>query len=860
MIYTRVALLVALGGIFGAQASPLQARNNDKSSTPWPAIPTPESYQQPSGPVYVYPVSVAKGLTSNHSSSASSPTMIFDSVGDIYTLDYGADVAGRPVFGIAELSNSYAQIAIKYSEAYNGLKQNFSDGPYSFANGLSNEFRVETLNITKTGELSSFLVQGSQRWQSIELIKGSGVTLKSAGFISTVDQAPLASKPGYFASSNSTFTDIWNLGPRTQQLACYSPDTQISTWEIDSQKGAYIRGQKPATTIKGANAQNYTLSFETMIDYGGVGWRLDTEVDNIWAEGPILVLSSNYPEGSFVNYNTSLLPPNTLVLGRGWALQNQTTLSGWHLDSFPVPFDVTEKEWHEIATESPGDGTYTVKIDGKQIASFNLTAYGQGARPVYFPPAAYYSFALGPWQDQAAWYRNVNVTLASGASWYSNPMTSEDVKIEYGVAPNDYYVCSDAGKRDRFAWLGDRQISARAIEAVGDFDAVSGPAEQAFARQVSTGGVPANTLFSELDPLGVLGRTENLDLILVDWLNRFTDVIYQYWIRSGNDTFIGHYWPQMLSMTAYTIQASLDPKTNFGTNGGSGTLLRSTVHIIQSLEEMVIMGEYLGHNASVASLATQAQLSRKAVENSWNATGGFYALPGAQWTLIDLAMIEINKIGSQERRDEAWSGLSSRIRPGGYVDPPIQDNFNLLDTGLHPVDVNVMGYLLWAAGERRDGAFAQDLITRTYGPMVERGVNYTGGYWEFLSSDGTYPGNDLQTALSHFWGGFPTAFLSEYVLGVQPITPGFKTFRVAPLSDWSGDWVHGRVPTPHGLIYVAWGYDANGKISMEITAPQGTTGYVSPPFSGSYSANGKTGQMGELVVKGGEGKVMIVQE
>lgn len=230
-------------------------------------------------------------------------------------------------------------------------------------------------------------------------------------------------------------------------------------------------------------------------------------------------------------------------------------------------------------------------------------------------------------------------------------------------------------------------------------------------------------------------------------------------------------------MNAYTIQASLDPKTNFGTNGGSGTLLRSTVHIIQSLEEMVIMGQYLGHNASVASLATQAQLSRKAVEGSWNATGGFYALSGAQWTLIDLAMIEINKIGSQERRDQAWSLLSSRVKPGGYVDPPIQDNFNLLDTGLHPIDVNVQGYLLWAAGERRDAPFAQDLIKRTYGPMVERGVNFTGAYWEFVvrwfhsealsrafadpspppsqSSDATYPGNDLQTALSHFWGGFP---------------------------------------------------------------------------------------------------------
>lgn len=53
-------------------------------------------------------------------------------------------------------------------------------------------FRVEALNITQTGELKSYFVQGSQRWQSIKLVKGSGVAMKTAGFIATVDQAPVS--------------------------------------------------------------------------------------------------------------------------------------------------------------------------------------------------------------------------------------------------------------------------------------------------------------------------------------------------------------------------------------------------------------------------------------------------------------------------------------------------------------------------------------------------------------------------------------------------------------------------------------------------------------------------------------------
>uniref|UniRef100_A0A0K3CKK1 BY PROTMAP: gi/342321267/gb/EGU13201.1/ Catalytic activity: RhaA is able to hydrolyze alpha-1 [Rhodotorula glutinis ATCC 204091] n=1 Tax=Rhodotorula toruloides TaxID=5286 RepID=A0A0K3CKK1_RHOTO len=823
---------------FSCSPPPLQARSAMKGLHLALLATLAGSYTKPDGPVKVYPGSVNKGLTSEHANASIS----LKNEGDLYTrksrsfalflpawrsswspfaVDYGRDVAGRPFFEVTALGSPYAQLEIKYTE----LSINYSDGPFPFSNGLSSEFRVETLNVTKTGELASFFIQGSQRWESVKLIKGQGVEIKSAEFISSVDEAP------------------------------------PSTWEVDSNKGVYIRGQKPATTVKGANAKNYTLAFEANIDYGGVGWRLDTEIDNIFAEGPYLVLTSNYPEGSFVNYNHSLVPPSTLVLGRGWSLQNQTTLTGWHLDSFPVGFDVTEKTWHNIETDSPGDGTYTVRLDGKQIAHFNLTAYNVGARPPYFPPCAYYSFALGPWQDQAAWYRNVNVTLASGQNWYSNPMTSEDIKVEYGVATNDFTVCSDAGKRDRYSWLGDRQISARSVEAVGEFEYVSGPAEQAFARQIASGEVPSNMLFSQLDPLGVQGRTESLDLILVDWESKFFDIIYHYWQKTGNDSFLQAHWGDMRAMMAYVMQTSIDPQTSFGTNGGSGPAISSTALNIIALEEMAEMGSHLGYSSAVAAYQVQANLSRKALEGLWNETGGFYAFPGKEYSIDDMAWIELAKIGTAERRDKFWSHLPSRQVPGGYVDPPADNKFDLLGGGVK-ISMNIAADLLWGLGERGDGKTAQDLVKRTYGPMVERGVNYTGAYWEFLSADGTYPGNDLETAQSHFWGGFPppTAFLTEYVLGVKPTTPGFATFEVAPISGWKDDWVEGRVPTPHGLIYTAWGYDSAGKLHMEVTAPKGTTSTIKPPFEGLFSVNGKAGQSGTVKVDGGKGKVMIVQQ
>jgi len=69
-----------------------------------------------------------------------------------------------------------------------GLLVAQSDGPFAFANGLGATFRVETFNITQPCSLASYFIQGSQRWQSIRLIKGSALTISRAGFASSVSQ------------------------------------------------------------------------------------------------------------------------------------------------------------------------------------------------------------------------------------------------------------------------------------------------------------------------------------------------------------------------------------------------------------------------------------------------------------------------------------------------------------------------------------------------------------------------------------------------------------------------------------------------------------------------------------------------
>ncbi|RDW84250.1 hypothetical protein BP6252_01840 [Coleophoma cylindrospora] len=838
------------------------------SAGPWPSIPLQQPYSSPTGAAYLYPTSIANTLTDAYINGSAGDPIVFTTVGQTYTLDYGRDVAGYPVFEVAVVEG-YAQIEVKYSEAYNGLLESQGDGPFAFANGLAGTFRVETFNLTHTGNVSSYFIQGSQRWQSITLIKGSYLKLSSVGFKSSVEQTPLDSWGGYFASSNTTYTDIWALGPYTQQLVCFAPGTQTSTWEI-TENGAYIRGQKPATTAQVVNLKNYTLSFETMVEYGGTGWRVDTEIDAIQATGPIFVLTSEYPDGSFANIDQSLVPPNTLVVGRGWSLQNQTSLPGYILDKFPVLFNVTEKVWHTIKTTSPGDNTYTVLLDDLEIAHFNISSYGVGDPNPYIPGGTYKSFAFGPWQDQAAYVRNANVVLSTGETVYSNPMTSDDVLVEYGVQTNEMYTCSDSGKRDRFSWLGDRLISARAVMAgTGDARFVWGPAEEAFSRQVSSGQIPINTLFSPLDTKGTLIRTTNLDPLLVDYNFDFMQVIFNYWMSSGNNTFLQYYWPKMVSATSYAISRSLDLDTQLygalsapqnvplGSEKGQALGPASTISLILGLERMAIMASYLKDNGTANAYRKQAELSRIAIDTLlWNSTDRYYAssVGITGYDVMDIAQVLLGEVGTVERRAQFLEKLASLKVAAGYI------NGTRYEDTPRVVNPYYMSFLLEGLAKFGETELAQDLLDRTWSPMVRKDRNYTGAYWEYVSIDGVYPGLDIFTGQSHFWGSYPTVFLTDYVLGIRALKPAFNEFLFAPLPGFRTEWVHGRVPTPSGSIYAAWGYNSDGKVVLEINAPDGLVCVFVPPFNGSFSYGKEVGVTQNATIISKNSTITIVED
>ncbi len=85
---------------------------------------------------------------------------------------------------------------------------------------------------------------------------------------------------------------------------------------------------------------------------------------------------------------------------------------------------------------------------------------------------------------------------------------------------------------------------------------------------------------------------------------------------------------------------------------------------------------------------------------------------------------------------------------------------------------------------------------------------------------GNYSYKGFRNSLCHGWASGPTAWLSEYVLGIKPLEPGFRAVLIKPhLADLK--WAEGTFPTPLGVIKVRHERKSNGKIVSTIQVPKG---------------------------------------
>jgi hypothetical protein len=173
-------------------------------------------------------------------------------------------------------------------------------------------------------------------------------------------------------------------------------------------------------------------------------------------------------------------------------------------------------------------------------------------------------------------------------------------------------------------------------------------------------------------------------------------------------------------------------------------------------------------------------------------------------------------------------------------------------------------YHLHAALEKRDSETAMSLLKRLWAPMADpKGANYTGCFWETLDATGA-PALGRVTSLCHGWASGPTGLLSEYVLGVEAIAPGYREWRIAPVT-LGLEWASGRLTVLGGEITVAWNATGSVLERIVVISPRGTMGAVVLPFAkqdgftrSTFRVNGQTVTGNEtFLVTGGEPFVLL---
>ncbi|KAJ5311999.1 hypothetical protein N7508_002829 [Penicillium antarcticum] len=726
------------------------------------------------------------------------------------TLDYKTHAAGIPLFEIASLSGP-CQIEMKYSEQFSGLYESFSDGPSTFVSSLANSYRIETFNVSSPGHRRSTLIQGGQRWQTVHLITNGTVTIRSVSFEPTVAHKNISRLPGTFKSSNALYDNIWNLGARAVSLACFDAETQKSIWDV-SGNGALVTSSVPSYTAEAYNFTEYTLEFDAKVLRGGIQWSVGYNF-GIRSRGAIqLNLAGNYPvETTFANTNKTLFPPSTIVMGYGVAFVNQTTLTSYVLDTFPVTFDVQEGVWYRISSTVQA-GRLAVSIHNHTIFNVSLSNYYVGSGRSISTDG---SFGFGAWQDQSGLIRNVVALDTTGRPIYKNPLTNASrVLSEYGVGNNFYSTCVDGARRDRLVWLGDFLHTVRIVGVTtGRTDHIRGTFSQLFVYQLATGQLPMAPSLG-YSPLIVpktfaVGGNLGSGIYLLPDYHILALISFVSYMESWNDIqFAKENWVSLQNAVKW-LSAQLNNQTglidfssyvNAFLGPTDGIAVNAAA--VEAFSGMSSVAAAVGDNSSAARwTAMSASLKTAINANLWNKELGVYSLAPSNPNDFSVSGIAFAISSGVANKSQALSSLEhiSTLRLGpGYRDAStVKPN----DTSAN-LSPNTNGFLLPALIRLGKSEEARFLLENLWGAMVSNNATYSGASWEYVNQESN-PGLGQYTSLSHPWGGAATYALTQNVMGIRPTEFGYKSWIVEPAYVGFGlDEVESTVPTPYGDIKV----------------------------------------------------------
>ena len=465
--------------------------------------------------------------------------------------------------------------------------------------------------------------------------------------------------------------------------------------------------------------------------------------------------------------------------------------------------------------------------------------------------------------------------------WYDGVYTAQTDTVPAGdvcstTPPSTTATCSkaptilDGAKRDRRPWSGDLSVEGRTLfDSLGfgsdGSDYIKGAIGMFGSAPQSNGsicGQVSNWIASPTSPA-------ICEFYSPTYAMYYPVNLAEYYLYSGDTAFAESQYQTMKNELAYNA-ATVDPTTGLsiasgrdwdfydGSKGGTGAQGGAV-----SATNML----YYEALADAGWLASQL-----AAENPGNANAATWSSDAATWKSQAAALknainshlfntsLGVYQLSSSDNgthpatavpQDANAQAIAFGIAPPDQVPGILAYLKNELwgTYGPQPYSADagystiispfVTGYELDARFASGDTSSALTLTNLMWARMVNRrGPFYTGTLWEKLGENGQI--TDSNASLAHGWATAPVSAFSSYLLGVQPTSPGYKTWTIAPQTG-NLDWAQGRVPTPSGPIVSRW-QAGHGSFKLTTSAPAGTAGTVTVPLfgrSGTIAANGR---------------------
>jgi alpha-L-rhamnosidase len=100
--------------------------------------------------------------------------------------------------------------------------------------------------------------------------------------------------------------------------------------------------------------------------------------------------------------------------------------------------------------------------------------------------------------------------------------------------------------------------------------------------------------------------------------------------------------------------------------------------------------------------------------------------------------------------------------------------------------------------------------------------------WDSMLPDGTInPGQ--MTSFNHYAFGAVAYWMHQIIGGIAPLEPGYSRVLIAPQPGGDIHWARSSLVSRHGKISVAWLWDGDGPIELEVAVPEGVTALVQLP-------------------------------